>query len=143
VTVLAEALLKSTQTCLRILGPKNVGLGDKGIAALASLDEKGRMKQLKLLIISKNKALTQQGIITLARAIEAHGLPMREEFRLRGLDADNVTLLGISAIALAVITRCPNLKRLSLMCSGSDEVYHEMVVGMLQAVGRAGEVALS
>lgn len=64
---LAEALSKSTPACLGSLVLDNVGMGDEGIAALASLVGQGRMEQLTELDISQNAALTQQGIITLAR----------------------------------------------------------------------------
>ena len=58
-------------------------LGDEGIAALAFLVEQGRMEQLESLSISENDALTQQGIITLAREIGVRGLPMLDRFLWR------------------------------------------------------------
>lgn len=41
ILALSEGLLKSTQTCLETLFLNHVGLGDEGIAALASLVEQG------------------------------------------------------------------------------------------------------
>ena len=63
---------------------------------------------------------------------------MLEDCSLTELYADKVTLLGISTIALALITCCPKLRNICLTCAGPDDVYHEMVMGMLAAVGRAG-----
>jgi len=46
------------------------------------------MEQLRLLSIGIHVALTQQGIITLARAIDARGLPMLATFFLEDGDRD-------------------------------------------------------
>lgn len=103
---------------------------------------KGRLDQLEELGLSDNEGLTNQDIIFLAQAIGKRRLWKLEAFYLKGLDADKVTLLGVSAIALAVITRCPKLKYICLTCAGPNDVYFEMVMGMLAAAGRAGEVKL-
>ena len=52
VVALAEVLMKSTQPCLESLGLKKVGMGDEGIAALASLISQGRLEHLTWLDIS-------------------------------------------------------------------------------------------
>jgi len=46
------------------------------------------MEQLRLLSIGINVALSQQGIITLARAIDARGLPMLASSSLEDGDRD-------------------------------------------------------
>ena len=69
---------------------------------------KGRLDQLEELGLSDNEGLTNQDIIFLAQAIGGRRLWKLEAF-FKGLDVDKVTLLGVSAIALAVITRCPKL----------------------------------
>ena len=64
---------------------------------------------------------------------------MLETFEFEGLGAENVTILGISAIAHAVIKGSPQLKRCGLIPSGSDhQIYRDM--GMLQAAGREAVV---
>jgi hypothetical protein len=96
----------------------NVGLGDVGKAALSSLVYQGRFEQLELLNFSGNGGITNQGIVALARAIEKRGLPLLKEFCLFEITDDHVTLLGISAIAQAVIKGCPSLTQICLMDSG-------------------------
>lgn len=134
----AEALLKSTQTRLEVLGLCDVGMGEEGIAALASLVSQGRMERLKRLDISANAALTQQGIITLASAIAARGLPMLEDLLM--INLTNLTAVGIGAIALAVIKGCPRLTVIDFAGSGPENGSHrDAVAGMLEAAGRTGK----
>lgn len=141
VVALGEALLKAKGTFLEDLDLVRVGMSDEGIAAIANLVSQGRLKQLNgVLDLSENEDVTNEGIVALARSIDAHGLPLLTTFKLTGLDTDKVTLFGISAIALAVIKGCPKLTHVCLTCAGPDDVYYEIVMGMLAAAGRAGEV---
>lgn len=60
---------------------------------------------------------------------------------MRKMTPDKVTIARISVIALAKIKGCPNLQRLHLINSRPDEdVLEKMIRGMLEAVGRTGEV---
>jgi len=139
VMALAEALLKSTQTCLKTLGLKNVEMGDEGISTLASLALQGRLEHLTWLDIFENDDLTKQGIITLARAIDARGLPMLEAFAME--EFWTTTAVGTSAVAHAVFEGCPRLKKTFLTRSGSDiRILNQVIQGMLEAAGRAGKV---
>lgn len=96
------------------------------------------MEQLKILSISRNNALTQQGIITLARAIDARGLPMLNIFFMEELR--EMTAIGIGAIAHAVIKGCPRLKKIYLMNTGPDNSSHrDVITGMVEAAGRVGK----
>jgi hypothetical protein len=141
VGALTEALLKPTQTFLKELRLTNVGMGEEGISALASLVGQGRLEQLNTLGISGNPALTQEGIVTLARAIDARGLPMLQTFSMKSLG--ETTAVGISAIAHALITGCPKLKEINLKGSGPENGgHHDAIRGMLAVAGRSGEVAL-
>ena len=135
----AEALMKSTQTCLKTLGLENVEMGDEGISALASLASQGRLEHLKTLNISENEDLTEQGIITLARAIGVRGLPMLETFDMVKLG--NMTAREIGAIAHGVFKWCPQVKETHLTESdfASDDS-SEVVDGMLEAAGLAGKL---
>lgn len=74
VVVLVDGLLKALQTSLLSLELCDVGMGDEGIAALTSLISRRRMGELHRLNISENASVSDQGIIGLARAIDAHGL---------------------------------------------------------------------
>ncbi len=79
----------------------------------------------------------------MARAINARGLSKLERFYCEQMKADAVTVRGLSAIAHAVINRCPQLKDVNLTGSGlgSDNgIRRDAVTGMLEAAGRAEEV---
>lgn len=108
VLALAEALLKSRPVCLEALDLKDVGMRDGGLSALASLVNRGCLEQLRELDISDNYSLTEQGIISLARAIDARGLPRLEKFAMRELG--DVSGQGIGAIIYAVFKGCPQLQ---------------------------------
>jgi hypothetical protein len=141
VLALAEALINSTQTFLTALSLENVGMGDEGISAVASLVSQGRLEHLKTLYISENAALTEQGIITLARAIGAGGLP--ELRRLGTTKLGEMTARGIAAMAHAVFKGCPQVKDFHLTVSGpACLILREVVNGMLEAAGRAGKVKM-
>ncbi len=140
---LAEALLRARQTVLTNLVLKNVGMGDKGIAAVASLVSQGHMNKLKVLNITKNKALTHQGFVYLARAIDARGLPMLETFRMQKIL--NVTLGSMCAITHALIKGCPRLKEIDFTDTGTwgthgSRSYPGAIQGMLEAAGRVEDV---
>lgn len=100
------------------------------------------MEQLRELDISDNDALTEQGSITWARAIDARGLPMLESFDMTQMR--EMTAVGLSAIAHAFIKGCPKLKEIHLRGSGPENGgHHDAIRGMLEAAGRSGEVAVS
>ena len=70
-------------TCFEVwldLQLHDVGMGDAGIAALASLVSRDRLEQLEHFYLSHNHAVTNRGIIALAQAIDARGLPLLEHF---------------------------------------------------------------
>jgi len=90
-----EALQQCTETFLDDLDLNEVGMGDKGLKALASLIHRGRFNKLKQLHISYNGAITDRGMIALARAIDACGLPKLEKLWVEGLN--EVTVSGCSA----------------------------------------------
>jgi len=114
----------------------DVGLSDPVFFVLASLIHQACLEQLKYLNLSDNGAVTDWGIFGLARVIDMRGLPMLESFNLRGMAADTVTVVGISAIAHATITGCPQLKKLNLSGQGAEiDVMRKVIKGMLHAAG--------
>lgn len=143
VAALAEGLLQAEETFLESLELDKVGMSCEGFAGIVNLLSQGGLRELKKLDLCRNSDVTNEEIVVLARSIDAHGLPMLEEFRLQGLNEDEVTLLGSTAIALAVITRCRNLKNMYWMCPGPYEVNDDMIAGMLKATGRVGEVMVT
>ena len=139
IVALAEALLKSTPTRLGSLVLDGVGMGDEGIAALTSLVDQGRLEKLREFDISDNEDLTEHGIITLARAIGACGLPKLETFAMAKLGKNAAR--GIGAIAHVVMKGCPRLEMIHLMNTGPDNSNHrDVITGMLEGAGRAGKV---
>lgn len=107
VVALAIALQETTQTYLMFLNLDDVGMGDGGIAALASLVAQGRLEQIAWLKFSGNNKLIDQGVITLAQAIEARGLPILRVFTMRMIF--KLRAVGITAIAQALTKGCPRL----------------------------------
>lgn len=96
VVVLAKALSKAPQTRLEELSLMDVGMGDKGMIALASVIYQGRLEQLVDLSISGYSGVSDRGFIVLARAIEMRGLPLIRSFDLHGLKANNMTVVGMA-----------------------------------------------
>lgn len=144
VVALAEALSKAPEIFLTELNLRVVGMGDEGMIALASLVSQGCMQQMEKLGLSWNAGVTDRGVIALARAIETRGLPMLVSFRMGGMTRDKVTLLGFSAIAHAVINGCPQLKEIALkgLLNFDDDTLSNVVNGMVEAAGRAGNIKL-
>jgi hypothetical protein len=121
-----------------------MGMGNPGLGVLASLIHQGRLKQLKYLNLCVNGAVTDLGVIGLARSIDAGGVPMLETLYLRGVEsiaADRATILGMSAIAHATIKGCPQLNILEILRYGPEnDFFSKLVKGMLQAGGRETKV---
>jgi len=137
VVALAEALLKATQTFWTHLNLSDVGMGDEGIAALAPLVSQGRMQQVTELSLSGNSGLTKQGIITLAEAIDARGLPKLRASHLSGLlpATDEESILGITTFVHAVTKGCPPLKEFTF-----DPTHQDVITDMIKAAGWKREV---
>lgn len=105
----------------------DVGMGDKGIVTLASLVQQDRLKQLNELCISGNVGITDQGINSLAQAIEARGLRRLITFLLKGFDTDRVTLAGIRVIAHAVAEKCPKCEEFIVEDDYQDAVNEKVL----------------
>ena len=134
--------MKATQTVLTSLEVTNLGMGDEGLAALANLISQGRLQEVKTFdFISSNYNLTDEGILALAQAIDAGGLPMLGNFSMGEQEVEGLTVVGISAILQAVISGCPYLRIIGVTRPyRHDTDIEEMVKGMVQAVGREGQV---
>ena len=81
------------------------------------LVRQGRLGRLEELNLSNNKGVTDNGFISLARAIEASGLPRLQHIRISKLDKMKVTTLGFGAIAYPVTKGSPQLKSINLECN--------------------------
>jgi hypothetical protein len=139
VGALAEALLKAPQTSFTHLNLSDVGMGDEGIGALASLVSQGRMEQLEELSLSSNSGVTKHGIIALAQAISAQGLPMLGALDLCGLlpATDKETVLGITTLVQAITKGCPPLKAFTF-----HPAHRDVITGILKAAGWNGETSM-
>lgn len=129
VLALAEGSLSAPQTCLTSLNIWGEGMGKESVAAVASLIRQGRFEQLAYLNTSENGGISDQGVMVLAQAIEARGLPKLDMLELQGLDTARVTLAGIQGLAISIIDGSPVLGELIV-----NSEYQEMVDEMRQAV---------
>jgi Ran GTPase-activating protein (RanGAP) involved in mRNA processing and transport len=139
VVALAEALSKTTQTFLTNLNLSDVGMGDEGIGALASLISQGRMEQLEELSLSSNSAVTKQGIIALAKAVDARGLPKLRALNLDGLvrETDDETVLGITTLVHAIAEGCLPLEEFTF-----DPAHSDVITSILKAANWNGESSM-
>ena len=119
VEVLAKGLLAASRILLTELDLEDVGMDDKGPAALASVVRAGRFDRLGRLFLGCNAAVTDEGVSLLAQAVEERGLPILSKFRADYLQL--VTGAGVRALAHALIQNCPRLKLLDLFGSGANE----------------------
>ena len=106
---------------------------------MANLVSQGRFEHLKELNLSDEGGVSDQGIYLLAQAIDVHGLPALETFKLE-CSNEGITMLGIDAIAQAVINGCPQLRKIYLWDYEQDEDnsfsrVNEMVEGILRVAG--------
>ena len=106
---LARALCEAPLTILRHLNLQDVGLGNEGMAALASVIDQGRMGRTEYLDLSAGRGVTDDGIITLAKAIDARKLPEVRFLSVYQLHKTGLTTLGLDAICQASVNSCPKL----------------------------------
>ena len=78
--------------------------------------------------------MTDEGVCRWARAVQDTGLPMLSEF-VGGLSG--LTTMGVAALGLALVTKCPRLTLLSLPRASKDKTQAEaekaMLAGMVHA----------
>jgi hypothetical protein len=143
-TGLAQALFKASRSNWAHLNLSYVELGDEGVAMLATLISQGRLEQLEGIVLYDNGGVTNEGIILLAQAINGNGLPALTNFRMVCFNKEKITLLGIGALAHAVLNGCPELREIYLTKPASDEgvsePIYDMIEGMLRGAGRDGAV---
>jgi len=106
---LAGALCEAPRTILRQLNLQDVGLGNEGMAALASVIDQGRLGQIEYLDLSVARGVTDDGIITLAKVIDARKLPEVRFMSVHQLHKTGLTTLGLDAICQASVNSCPKL----------------------------------
>ncbi len=112
-----------------------VGMGDRGVAALASVARSGRFNRLDAIYLDDNREVTDEGLCVLARAVEdagQQGLPALSHISATGLKP--VTGMGEGALAHALLKNCRRLKGFYLDNRNSDGVMDNvMVEGMVRA----------
>lgn len=93
--------------------------------------------------LSDGGGVTNEGMILLAQAISGGSLSALERFEMVCY-SKNITLLGVGALAHAVVNGCPELGEIYLTKPASDEEVsvpiHEMIEGMVHRAGRNGGV---
>ena len=145
VAALAAALPKASQSNWAHLDLSYVGMGDAGIAVLATLVAQGHLQQLEEITLSDGGGVTNEGMILLAQAISGGSLSALERFKILCY-SKNITLLGVGALAHEVVNGCPELGEIYLTKPASDEEVsepiHEMIEGMVHRAGRNGGVSV-
>lgn len=146
VVALAKALVEAPQSPLTSLGVSSVGICKVGMAALASAVQQGKFERLGRLElkddpgITDDSGITDEGIIALAQAIDARGLPALKTFVMLRL-SENVTILAFSAITHALVKGSPNLAVIRMRrCGPKDATLLAMIKGMLRAARRTAAV---
>lgn len=140
VVALAKALVEALQSPLTSLAMSSVGICKVGMAALASAVQQGKFERLGRLELSDDPGITDEGIIALAQAINARGLPALRTFSMVSLSED-VTILAFSAITHALVKGCPNLAVIRMRRRGpKDATLLAMIKGMLRAARRTAAV---
>jgi hypothetical protein len=140
VAVLVEGLLAAPCTRLAELSLRRCEMGDQGLAALAQVVNAGHFERLKEIDLSYNFAVTDKGVCVLARAIDAAAgergrllllLPMLSQ--VKACELHQVTNVGVGALALALIKKCPRLTEVDLSYRGNEAA--AMVAEMVRAAG--------
>ncbi len=138
VAPLVQGLLTAPHTRLTGLNLQFVSMGDKGMAAIASLITTGRFEQLVWISVSHNEEATDRGICVFARALQAagnRGLPVLAT--LYATELPQVTGLGVGLLAQAAIKSCPRLTNVWLYgTKKNNEGLPEVAEGMVQDAGR-------
>lgn len=80
VAALASGLGEAPRTMLKLLDLNYTGMGDVGMVALASVIHQGRMQEVEDFNLGEIPGMTDKGLIALARAIDARGLPNVHQF---------------------------------------------------------------
>ena len=95
------------------------------------------MERLTTLRLSHIIGLSDIGIIALADAIHARGLPGLQNIEIDVVNGARLTFLGFGAITHALVEGCPRLRLLRLRSNGKiDGQLQTLVEGMLR-VGKA------
>lgn len=106
--------------------------------ALANLAHYGRMQQLTTLSLSGNHGVSDEGAVFFARAISR--LPLVTNIAMKDF---GMTVLGFSALMLAVINRCPQLLQIVILPeSPYADLSRAIAIGMLYAAGRGNRVTV-
>lgn len=136
VLALLAGIKNAKQMCLTRLVLSDVGMDDDGMAELVLVAHAGKFQRLSSLNVSENVAVTNEGVVAFARALQA-ATPARgvDGFQVGGcifpklesIDMNGLTLLstrGFGALALAAFMCCPQLLYLELKrnCNGDDDM---------------------
>ena len=126
------------RTLLKKLNLNRVRLCDLGMAAFAFAVHQGRMERLKELDLYKNKGVTDDGVLVVARAINERGLPKLERFSMGGCrEPEYLSPRGVGTIASALVKGRLRMTYIHMECDSEyDYVVERMIEGMFEGVGR-------
>lgn len=104
---LAEALGKAPRTSLVELDLGYIDIGDLGIAAVASLIHKGRLRRLQKLDLSCKKGVTNKTIVNLSLASGERRL-FKLRFFLLGFEKVGKFYTVLPLLTESLAKNCPN-----------------------------------
>lgn len=118
-------------TFLRRINLKACSLGPSAIDELGAAFSKGACSQLEYLNLSWN-TLTDSGVVHLARALGAGGLPSLREVNLWVTDMRNEGLEALTTVLVSDTTVCAKLEKLAIIsnCGCSQDNMKLIVEGL-------------
>jgi len=139
--VLDKSLEEALRTLSVNLALRKIGMGDLGMAALATLVSKGRMQRVQKINLSNAREVTDKGIIALAQATKVSSLPCVQDLNIDYLHEDKVTQLGLVATSRAFVNSCPRLVEINLTCRQDFVTFFEQFIkGLLRIARRTASV---
>jgi hypothetical protein len=146
VELLVEGLLApACRTRLKALDLNSVGMGDNGMAALASAVSEGRFERLEALPLVGNSGMTDRGVCALARAVRASGGQKLSSLLQISVNCDclDVRETAVVELASALLKNCPCLKIMHFFCSCGRKALHKKLLEMVRAAGYQHQVSLA
>ena len=126
---------RSANGCLQELIFLDVKLTDNDIAVLADAFAAGGFSSLKLMCLAYNNTVTDVGAACLAKVL--HHAPLLETLKLNDT---GIRSKGCGAVAFAVVSECPAMKKLVLPCEIGESAQN-IIKGIVSAAN--GEATLT
>jgi len=119
-----------------------IDMGDLGIAAVASLIHKGRLRRLKKLDLSCKKGVTSKTIVKLSLAIGERRL-FKLRKKLLGFEKIGKSYTGLPLLTESLAKNCPELTTIHMgygNCRDETDWLKEVLMRSLRDAGRTARV---